>query len=98
MVNLVDVLPTLLRLQGLDVLGPCTPALPTATDAAPRDAAFSEYGAGGPRFGMEDLATLPQPYGRRALIRSLQWREAEDGARWSAKKLEVRARSHGRQR
>ena len=78
MVNLIDVVPTLLRLQGLD-----TPAdmhgqpLPSVTDAPPRDAAFSEYGAGGPPFRMANLEQMPQPYGRSTLIQSLQWREAE---------------------
>ena len=51
--------------------------LPALTDAQPRDAAFSEYGAGGPPFRMADLARMPRPYGRRTLIQSLQWREAE---------------------
>jgi arylsulfatase A-like enzyme len=78
MVNLVDVVPTLLRLQGLEVPRAMHGRpLPSVTDAAPRDAAFSEYGAGGPRFSMADLAALPEPWGRRALIQSLQWREAE---------------------
>jgi arylsulfatase A-like enzyme len=78
MANLVDVAPTLLHLQGLTI-----PAsmhgqpLPTVTDATPRDAAFSEYGAGGPPFTMDHLRALPQPWGRRALMRSLRWREAE---------------------
>ncbi|MEZ4860865.1 MAG: sulfatase-like hydrolase/transferase [Caldilineaceae bacterium] len=78
MVNLIDVVPTLLTLQGM------TPPrsfqgqpLPTVTAAPPRDAAFSEYGAGGPPFRMSDLAQLPQPWGRRTLIQSLRWREAE---------------------
>jgi arylsulfatase A-like enzyme len=51
--------------------------LPGATNAPPRQAAFSEYGAGGPPFRMQDLEALPEPYGRRTLIQSLQWREAE---------------------
>ncbi|MFC1713256.1 sulfatase-like hydrolase/transferase [Candidatus Poribacteria bacterium] len=78
MVNLIDIAPTLLQLQGLDIPrsmhGEC---LPTVTDAEPRDATFSEYGTGGPPFCMSDLEKLPQPYGRRALMQSLHWREAE---------------------
>jgi arylsulfatase A-like enzyme len=78
MVNLIDVVPTLLQLQGLDVpramQGAC---LPTVTDAVPRDATFSEYGSGGPAFTQDDLNLLPQPWGRSALMCSLQWREAE---------------------
>ena len=78
MVNLVDVLPTLLQLQGLDVPRAMQgKPLPTVTDAEPRDAAFSEYGAGGPPFHMTDLEKLPEPYGYQTLIASLQWREAE---------------------
>ncbi len=77
-VSLIDIVPTLFQLQGL----PIPPSiqgqpLPTVTDAPPRDAAFSEYGAGGPPFTMEHLRRLPIPYGRRALMLSLQWREAE---------------------
>ena len=78
MVNLIDVAPTLLRLQGFELPASMHgEALPTVTDAAPRDAAFSEYGAGGPAFRMSDLEQMPRPYGRRAMGRSLQWREAE---------------------
>ncbi len=78
MVNLVDIVPTLLELQGIDVPRSMHgQGLPSITEAAPRDAAFSEYGAGGPAFTMADLEKLPKPYGRRALMASLQWREAE---------------------
>jgi len=78
MVNLVDIVPTLLELQGIDAPRSMHgQGLPLITNAAPRDAAFSEYGAGGPLFTMADLEQLPKPYGRRALIASLQWREAE---------------------
>ena len=78
MVSLIDIVPTLLQLQGI----PPAPSmygrpLPTVTDAPPREVVFSEYGAGGPPFTMDDLRALPEPYGRKALIRSLQWREAE---------------------
>jgi arylsulfatase A-like enzyme len=78
MVNLVDVVPTLLQLQGLDVPRSMSgQPLPAVTAAPPRDATFSEYGAGGPPFGLADLAEMPRPFGRKTLIRSLQWREAE---------------------
>ena len=78
LVNLVDIVPTLLELQGVAIPWSMQgQPLPTVTDATPREAAFSEYGAGGPTFTMEDLHKLSKPYGRRALIRSLQWREAE---------------------
>ncbi|MBC8236036.1 sulfatase-like hydrolase/transferase, partial [bacterium] len=78
MVNLVDIAPTLLQLQELEVPRSMHgEGLPKVTDAEPRDATFSEYGAGGPPFRMSDLEKLPRPYGRRALMQSLQWREAE---------------------
>ena len=51
--------------------------LPTITEATPRPVAFSEYGAGGPAFHLNDLAQLSQPYGRKAIMDSLQWRESE---------------------
>jgi len=78
MANLIDVVPTLFQLQGIEV--PPTmqgQALPTVTSTTSRDATFSEYGAGGPLFGLEDLEQLPRPWGRQSLIQSLQWREAE---------------------
>ena len=77
MVNLVDVMPTLLELQGLPQ--PRTmhgQPLPTVTSAAARDATFSEYGAGGPPFTPADLEALPRPWGRKTLIQSLRHREA----------------------
>ncbi|MFW6174958.1 MAG: sulfatase [Chloroflexota bacterium] len=78
MVNTIDIVPTLLRLQGIDAPREMYgQPLPTVTEAAPRDAAFSEYGAGGPRFRMSDLEKIPGPYGYRTLIQCLQWREAE---------------------
>ena len=77
MANLIDVVPTLLSLQGL------TPPramqgmpLPTVTETAPRDATFSEYGSGGPLFTLADLEKQPKPWGRKTLIDTLQWREA----------------------
>jgi arylsulfatase A-like enzyme len=84
LVSLLDVTPTLLRLQGLPIPRTMQGApLPTVSDGVPRDAAtprdcaFSEYGAGGPPFTLEHLNNLPETTGRAALMRSLQWREAE---------------------
>jgi choline-sulfatase len=78
MVNLVDVVPTLLDLQGIAVPRSMHgQGLPQATDASPREATFSEYGAGGPPFRLSDLAQMPEPYGRQTLIDTLRWREAE---------------------
>ena len=85
MVNLIDVVPTLLELQGLDtpraMQGTC---LPTVTGAAPRDATFSEYGSGGPAFTQEDLNRLPRPWGRSALMRSCSGAKRRAGERWCA--------------
>ena len=78
MVNLVDVVPTLLTLQGLEVPRAMHGRpLPTVTAAQPRDATFSEYGAGGPPFTYADLELLPRPWGRQTLMQSLRQREAE---------------------
>lgn len=78
MVNLVDIVPTLLQLQGLEVPRAMHgQPLPTVTDAPARLATFSEYGAGGPPFRLTDLEPLPKPWGRKSLIDTLRWREAE---------------------
>ena len=78
LVNLVDVVPTLLHLQGLPIPRAMHgQPLPTVTATAARDAAFSEYGAGGPPFTMQDLEQMPHPWGRTTLIASLRAREAE---------------------
>ncbi len=78
MANLIDVVPTLFTLQGVEV--PRTmqgQPLPTITSTPPRDATFAEYGAGGPPFRLHDLAQMAKPWGRHTLIQSLRWREAE---------------------
>ncbi len=78
MVNLVDVVPTLLHLQDMSqpraMVGK---PLPTATEIEAREATWSEYGAGGPAFTLDDLHALNPPTGRKALMQSLRWREAE---------------------
>jgi arylsulfatase A-like enzyme len=78
-VNLIDIVPTVLGLQGLDVPPSMHgEALPSVVEGAPtREVTFSEYGAGGPAFTMADLEQMEHPFGRRALMQSLQWREAE---------------------
>ncbi|MCH2663283.1 sulfatase-like hydrolase/transferase [bacterium] len=78
MANLIDIVPTLFKLQGLDQQPSFEgEPLPTVTNASPRDTTFSEYGAGGPAFGMAELNQLLGPHGRSAMGKSLQWREAE---------------------
>ncbi len=111
MANTIDVLPTLLQLQGIADFesppqepsegrlpnpGPRVPEesqgevvnsenlrrfqgspLPTVTGAAPRAAAHSEYGAGGPAFTLDMLAKFSKPYGYPTLIDTLWAREAE---------------------
>ena len=82
MVSTIDIVPTLLQLQGIDAPEEFEgEPLPTVTDAEPRDAAFSEYGADGPPFSMTDLEAMPEPYGYATLIACLQWREAEGDRR-----------------
>lgn len=51
--------------------------LPTVTNASSREAAFSEYGTGGPAFTMEMLNKLPIKTGSPAIMGSLWIREAE---------------------
>ncbi len=51
--------------------------LPTVTDAEPRIAAFSEYGAGGPPVTMSHLEECEKPWGYKTLIETLWGREAQ---------------------
>jgi arylsulfatase A-like enzyme len=78
MVNLVDIPPTLLSLQGIELPKSMDGApLPSVTNASPREATFAEYGAGGPPFTVQDLERLDTALGLPALMGSLQSREAE---------------------
>ena len=78
MANLIDIVPTLFELQGLPQQASFEGSpLPTVTDSEAREAAFSEYGAGGPPFAQADLNKMDGPYGRISIGKSLQWREAE---------------------
>jgi arylsulfatase A-like enzyme len=78
MVNLIDIVPTILRLQGAEIPRAMQGhPLPIAAGGEEQEATFSEYGAGGPAFTVADLEALPQPYGRQTLMQSLRWREAE---------------------
>lgn len=78
MVNLIDIVPTLFKLQGIEIPSSMQGAsLPTITNTKPSKAAYSEYGAGGPFFKLTDLDKLSKPYGRHALLETLEWREAE---------------------
>ena len=101
MVNTVDIIPTILELQGFasfEGIGQGWQSkphrkttilsdketrymqgrpLPTVTDADPRTAAFSEYGAGGPPVTMKILNGFEKPYGYHTLIETLWAREAE---------------------
>jgi arylsulfatase A-like enzyme len=77
-VNLLDIVPTLLTLQGLEVPAEMMgQPLATVTDAAPRTATFSEYGAGGRACTLADVEALPEPHGLAAAKATLAWREAE---------------------
>jgi arylsulfatase A-like enzyme len=79
LVNTIDVVPTVLALQGIPLPGSMQgePLPHICAGATPRDEAFSEYGAGGPPLLLADLEALPKPWGRKTLIATLQWREAE---------------------
>ncbi len=88
-VNLVDVVPTLLTLQGLEPpAGMQGRPLPTVTEAPPREATFAEYGAGGPACRLSHLDALPEPRGLEAAKATLRWREAE------GRRKMVRTRRH----
>lgn len=87
LVNLLDVLPTLLHLQGLAVPDAMDGGLlPGVTEAEGRDTTFSEYGNGGPLFGWPDLACLTHRTGRPAVAESLRQRE------WAGQRMMVRRR------
>ena len=78
LVSTVDVMPTLLQLAGLDVPAAMQgSALPPVSTDAPRDAVFAEYGAGGPRVTLADLAANPPKPGVRPVRTFLREREAE---------------------
>jgi arylsulfatase A-like enzyme len=78
LVSLIDVMPSLLYLTGMDV--PDTMQgrlLPVFPNSRPRDAVFAEYGAGGPRVTLETLRSAPRPRNRRQVVTLLREREAE---------------------
>jgi|AP95_1055475.scaffolds.fasta_scaffold13879_2 arylsulfatase A-like enzyme len=101
MTSTLDILPTLLELQGLasfDQIGagwarrgshePTALTetqtrymqgrpLPTVTPSTPREAAFSEYGTGGPQVTMTVLDGFEEPFGYKTIIETLWAREAE---------------------
>jgi arylsulfatase A-like enzyme len=80
-VSLIDLVPTILALQGHDLpAGLDGRPLPGATAEPPRDVVFSEYGCGGPRYTMADHAKRAHRHGQRALLDTLLKREYE-GAR-----------------
>ncbi|HEU5317298.1 MAG TPA: sulfatase-like hydrolase/transferase, partial [Chloroflexota bacterium] len=78
-VSLIDVMPTLLTLAGVPlpdgVQGQLLPGLPIS--GAPRDAVFSEYGAGGPPVTLEVARRLCPPGQPRILPPLLRQREGE---------------------
>ena len=77
-VNTIDIMPTVLELQGLEIPKSFQGnLLPINDDIEPKMASFSEYGTGGKPFLLEDLKKLKKPYGYKTLIESLWAREAE---------------------
>src|SRR5690625_3149531 len=78
MVSLIDIVPTLLYLQELEIPKSMQgKLLPTVTNAEPRSEVFDEYGSGGPPFTYKDLKKFAKPYGRHTIKETLKWREAE---------------------
>jgi len=51
--------------------------LPKITKNPSKNIAFSEYGAGGPRFRLKDLEKFKKPFGYKTLLETLWAREAE---------------------
>lgn len=77
-VSLLDVVPTILELQGLALpAGRDGQVLPSVTPAPRRAFAVSEYGAGGPPVTLADLDRDGVPHGRGGVKATLQAREAE---------------------
>ncbi len=77
-VNTIDIVPTLLKLQNIDIPNRMQGnLLPSVFDVEPQKATFSEYGAGGPPFTLEDLKKFKKPFGHKTLIECLWAREAE---------------------
>ena len=77
-VSLIDVLPTLFRLQGIPEPAEFEgTALPLSAGDPARAHVFSEYGAGGPLYTIEDYRRQQSAKGRVALLESGQRREAE---------------------
>lgn len=77
-VSSLDVVPTLLAIQELDVPAPIDGrGLPGVTQDPARSVVFSEYGAGGPLFTRDDLSRQSAVSGRPAVAESLRTREWE---------------------
>jgi arylsulfatase A-like enzyme len=79
LVSLLDVLPTLYRLQGIEAPHRCQgKSLPMEEHSQDHgDAVFAEYGAGGAPVTLADLERLPEESGHPALYATLGRREAE---------------------
>ncbi|HUX88481.1 MAG TPA: sulfatase-like hydrolase/transferase [Chloroflexota bacterium] len=80
LVSLLDVMPTCLGLANVSrPIGIDGRMLPGTGDDPPRDAVFSEYGAGGPRLRLADLPRFADQdwSGDQPQIPLLRWREAE---------------------
>tara|TARA_Y100001960_G_scaffold307569_1_gene364016 strand:- start:287 stop:1726 length:1440 start_codon:yes stop_codon:yes gene_type:complete len=77
-VNTIDIMPTVLELQGLIIPKSFQGnLLPISDDIEPQKASFSEYGTGGRLYQLNDLKKLNKPYGYKTLIECLWAREAE---------------------
>ncbi|MBO2944388.1 sulfatase-like hydrolase/transferase [Paenibacillus sp. F411] len=77
-VSLLDIVPTVLELQGLKLSAPMDgQLLPGVTAAEPRSCVYAVYGAGGPAYTLAQLHEEESCTGMPALNRSLKEREAE---------------------
>ena len=77
-VSLLDVIPTLFKLQGLKLPENLDgQAMAPVPGAAEQLYGFSLYGAGGSQFTMEDLDKTDPPTGHQALFKTVKYREVE---------------------
>ena len=77
-VSLLDVIPTLFKLQGLKLPSNLDgQAMVPVPGAAEQPYGYSLYGSGSPQFTMEDLDKTDPPTGHQALFKTVKYREPE---------------------
>lgn len=76
--SIIDIVPTIFQLQGINVPENIHgQKLPLSANDQGREVVFSEYGAQGRPFRMDDYDSLNNKKGRAALIESVEKRESE---------------------